>query len=221
MDCAINLTFSPTASGSTTATLTVTDNAPGSPQSVQPSGTGQVPDITLAVSSGSPASATLTASESATYKVTVTPQGGLSGTIGLTCSGGPLEATCSVIPESLNLCGSASVPVTVTMSTTVGSAIWFRPKPSADLRLWVSSLAILSALGAAATRGRRLASKRACIVVGLSVLGLALSAGCGESGASGGSGRTPAATYILTVAGSITSVTGMLQHNVALTLTVV
>ena len=45
--CTINLTFTPTASGSVTGTLSVTDNASGSPQTVALSGTGTTTNDTL------------------------------------------------------------------------------------------------------------------------------------------------------------------------------
>jgi ABC-type glycerol-3-phosphate transport system substrate-binding protein len=76
------------------------------------------------------------------------------------------------------------------------------------------------ALGATLMRGHRLALRRAWILLGLAMLGLTLSAGCGGSGASGGAAGTPAGTYTLTVTGSITSGTTALQHDVPLTLTV-
>ena len=41
-NCTINVTFTPSASGSLNGTLSVTDNAPGSPQTVSLSGTGMV-----------------------------------------------------------------------------------------------------------------------------------------------------------------------------------
>src|SRR5256885_16904400 len=41
--CTINVTFSPTATGSRSATLTVTDNASNSPQTAGVSGTGIAP----------------------------------------------------------------------------------------------------------------------------------------------------------------------------------
>jgi hypothetical protein len=41
--CSINVTFAPTSTGSQQAALSVTDNAPGSPQSVQLSGAGTAP----------------------------------------------------------------------------------------------------------------------------------------------------------------------------------
>ncbi|MFZ0962437.1 MAG: choice-of-anchor D domain-containing protein [Terriglobia bacterium] len=217
--CAISMTFTPTGTGSSSATLTVTDNAPGSPQNLPLSGTNQAPDFSLTVS-GSPASATVNAGGTATYKLNITPLGGLSGTAGFTCTGAPLEATCTVNPASINLSGSASAPMTVTVSTTARSAIWPGPKPPAAPWKWVWMLATLLALGAILMRGNRLAWRHAWVLPGLAMLGLALSAGCGGSGATGEASGTPAGTYNLTVTGSITSGTTTLQHNVPLTLTV-
>jgi hypothetical protein len=48
--CKVLVTFTPTEAGSLTGTLTLTDNATNSPQSVQLSGTGQL-DVTLSPSS--------------------------------------------------------------------------------------------------------------------------------------------------------------------------
>src|SRR5207244_2238625 len=44
----ITITFTPAATGARTATVTITDDAPGSPQSVSLAGTGIVPAVTLA-----------------------------------------------------------------------------------------------------------------------------------------------------------------------------
>src|SRR5947209_9607683 len=47
-NCVLNLTFTPTAASARTATLTITDDAAGSPQSVSLAGTGIAPAVTLA-----------------------------------------------------------------------------------------------------------------------------------------------------------------------------
>src|SRR2546426_2390385 len=47
-NCVLNLTFTPTAASARTATLTITDDAAGSPQSVSLTGTGIAPAVTLA-----------------------------------------------------------------------------------------------------------------------------------------------------------------------------
>jgi hypothetical protein len=45
-NCTINITFTPSASGTRTGTLSVTDNAPGSPQTISLSGTGTTNALT-------------------------------------------------------------------------------------------------------------------------------------------------------------------------------
>jgi len=50
-NCTISVTFTPSASGTRTASLTVADNASGSPQSVSLTGTGMAPTVTLSPSS--------------------------------------------------------------------------------------------------------------------------------------------------------------------------
>ena len=49
--CTINVTFTPTATGSRSATLTVTDNASNSPQTAGVSGTGAAPTAILSPTS--------------------------------------------------------------------------------------------------------------------------------------------------------------------------
>jgi hypothetical protein len=49
--CTINVTFDPSAPGMRTASVNITDNAPGSPQMIALSGTGVAPAVTLAPTS--------------------------------------------------------------------------------------------------------------------------------------------------------------------------
>jgi hypothetical protein len=49
--CTITVTFQPSASGTRTASLTVSDNAPGSPQAVSLTGTGTLAAVTLSTTS--------------------------------------------------------------------------------------------------------------------------------------------------------------------------
>src|SRR2546428_496817 len=46
--CTISISFTPAATGARTATVTITDDAPGSPQSVSLAGMGIAPAVTLA-----------------------------------------------------------------------------------------------------------------------------------------------------------------------------
>src|SRR5207253_1674494 len=50
-NCAISVTFTPTATGTRTGAITITDNAAGSPQSVNLTGTGAAPGVSLSPSS--------------------------------------------------------------------------------------------------------------------------------------------------------------------------
>ena len=96
--------------GPRTGTLTLTDNAPGSPHPVHVSGTGM--DFAIGVPLGSSSSVTITAGETADYTVAVTPQGGFNQSVSLSCSGAPSAAACSV--------SSSSVTPDGTPTTTIG-----------------------------------------------------------------------------------------------------
>jgi hypothetical protein len=61
-----------------------------------------------------PTAQTISSGHQAIYSVTVTPVGGLTGTIALSCSGVPLNSTCSLSPSTDNLQGTA-VTSTVTL----------------------------------------------------------------------------------------------------------
>jgi hypothetical protein len=61
-----------------------------------------------------PSAQTIPSGQQAIYSVTVTPISGLTGTIALSCSGTPVNSTCSVSPSTDNLKGAA-VNSTVTL----------------------------------------------------------------------------------------------------------
>jgi hypothetical protein len=61
-----------------------------------------------------PAAQTISSGHQAIYSVTVTPIGGLTGTVALSCSGVPVNSTCSVSPSTDTLQGAA-VTSTVTL----------------------------------------------------------------------------------------------------------
>ena len=88
--CTVAVTFTPTSGGSASGSLSFSDNAPGSPQSVALSGTGE--DFTVAPPSGSSTTATVTAGQSANYTLSVGGEGGLTGSIAFTCTGAPLRS---------------------------------------------------------------------------------------------------------------------------------
>jgi len=71
----------------------------------------------------SPESATVTAGQSASYTITVTPEGGpFDSTVSFTCSGLPEKCTASFSPESLTP-GANAVTTTLTVVTQANSAV--------------------------------------------------------------------------------------------------
>ena len=86
--CTINVTFAPTAVGARTGTLTFTDNARGSPQTIPLTGTGWDFQVT--------APATATGKSPLTFNATMTPLGGFNQSVAFTCTGAPAGTTCTV-----------------------------------------------------------------------------------------------------------------------------
>jgi hypothetical protein len=70
----------------------------------------------------SPASGTITAGQSATTTLTLTPTGGFTGSASLSCSGLPAAAACSFSPVSLSTNGSVATS-TLTITTTARTAM--------------------------------------------------------------------------------------------------
>jgi len=114
--CNINVTFTPGATGSRSATMQIIDNAANSPQTLAVSGTGAAPTLGLAVPSGSSSSATVAAPATASYTLAI-GGGGMSGTASLTCSGAPKGAVCSV-PATISVAAATASTFTVSVTTT-------------------------------------------------------------------------------------------------------
>ncbi len=222
--CAISITFTPTTSGNRAGTLTLTDNAAGSPQTISLSGAGE--DFSITASSGSSTTATVAPGQSATYSLSVSGQGGLKQPISLSCSGAPAEATCTVSPTSVTPNGSSASSVTVNVTTTAPSLAAPRPRiipPSTgepSPLLWLLALVTLASLAIAKVKpiakGLRVRLALLCVLLFVT---LAMP-GCGGGGGGGGNPGTPAGSYSLTVTGSVTSGGPTLTHNVTLKLTV-
>jgi hypothetical protein len=224
-NCTIGVFFDPTTSGTRSGTLTITDNASGSPQTVTLNGTGQ--DFSMAASGQT--TATLTPGQTATYMISVAPGGGFKQTVTLSCSGAPAQSTCSVSPSSIAL-GSSASTVTVTVATAGSSASLTRPfgRPpygGATARFaWSETACGLLGLGISMSFSGWRRQRRQGLAYGLALLcllsiGVTLSA-CGGGSSSSGGGGTQPGTYNLTVAGSFSSGSTTLTHNIKLTLVV-
>jgi FG-GAP-like repeat len=217
--CQIKVTSVPNAGGGQTAALNVSDNLAGSPQTATLTGTGQ--SFSLAAS---PSTTTVTPGQAGNYTLTVSPLNGFAQKIVFSCSGAPLNSTCTVTPSSVTLNGSASMTanvavVTAGTSASVGHFYGF-PRARSSLGLW---LAWPGLLGLVLLSGRPRGSRkrlgrllRGCGLIGILSLALAWPA-CG--GGSSGS-QTPVGTYNVVFAGTYTSGTATVTQKVKVTLVV-
>jgi hypothetical protein len=219
--CQIKITFTPTASGARSADLAVSDNAPGSPQTVALSGTGQ--DFSLAPKGS--ATATVAPGQTATYTVNVTPGGGFNQTVDLSCTGAPAQSTCTV-SSSVTLDGVNPSMATVSVVTTASVMGLTQPVNAPPIggtfSLWLEVSGILGLCALATLRGRGHA-RNPQLVCGVTLLcllsiGTTMLACGGSSNSGGGSGGTQAGTYTLTVTG--TSGAAKLTNKTNLTLVV-
>ena len=105
-----SITFSTSGSRTVTATYSGDTNYTGS--STTASATVNVGDFTI---TATPTSQTISSGHTATYTITVTPISGLTGSVNLSCSGGPKNSTCTISPSVDNLQGNP-VKSTVTLS---------------------------------------------------------------------------------------------------------
>jgi hypothetical protein len=221
--CTLSVTFDPSAAGTRTGAVTISDNAVGSPQTVSLTGIGE--DFIFTVLPGSSTSATVSPGGTATYQMSVAGQGGLNQTISFACSGAPSEATCTVSPATVTPSGSTATTVTVSVSTTAPSMA--PPVSGWKWRRWpvgITGLVVLLALTmlvvmwwVIGSRGRVSTLPR--LALGTVMLLGALGTGCGGASAVHNPG-TPAGTYNLTLTATATSGSTTLQHSVSLELTV-
>jgi len=161
--------------------------------------------------------ATVSAGQSASTTVTVSPSGGFAQTVALSCSGLPAGASCSFSPASLSVNGAAATS-RLTITTTAAAAA----AGAGPVSPWLGGGVLLAAAGALVLRRRSAtpSPRRYAWYAGVALGALALQ-GCGGGGgggggSGGGSGGTPAGTYTVVVAGSA----GTTTHSSSYTLTV-
>lgn len=217
--CVIGVFFQPTATGTQTGTLTITDNAPGSPQNIQLSGMGSSIDVTA--SSGSSTSATIQQGETATYSLAVKAEDGFTGTLAVSCENVPSSVQCTPNPTSIVLAsGTSSSNVVFTVGPATKSEL--SPYVKAER---LASLALLFGVFTVSFRRRHRELRRYLTVVLTCGLLYAMTACGGGSGSSmtqsgnPGSGTTQTQTqYVLQA--TFTTPTGN-KVQVPLNLTIV
>ena len=207
------MTFTPSASGTLAATISVTDNATGTPQTATLTGTGVAPDFALTV----PAPSQTLSSTGGSVQYTIAAAGSngtYSSPITFSVTGLPAGATAAFVPSTITP-GSASASTTliITVSPLAGAS----QPPSLFSSGTALIPAALAGLLLCCFKPRRLPALTARLrlfLLAASVFGLGALTGCG------GGFRQPSAiqpgTFTLTVTG--TSSTG--QHSTSITLVV-
>jgi subtilase family serine protease len=227
--CALSAT-SVTTSGTSTLTVTSTSTTTPGAYTVTVSGTATgvtIAPTTVALTVNAVAAtptialsgASITISspgQPGTSTITVTPGGGFTGSVALSCAVIPTNETdtptCSVTAPA-SITGTAAVTSTLTVNTTAASAELARPR----MRLLpIGGGAVMAALlfFLVPVRRRRWTTLLGAVVL-MAVIGL--SAGCGSGGSSTSNSGTTTGTYTVTVTGTAT---GVATATTAVTVTV-
>jgi hypothetical protein len=209
--CSLSVTFSPTGLGARSGSIAIMDNSLGSPQTIQLAGTGI---FSIGPGSGSPASATVTAGQTATYQLSLGPNG-FSASVVLTCA--PVaaipNANCFVSPNPVSVSGTNAPAVTASVTTTSRSGlllptrIWPFGDPSVKeprVRRWLFYFLVSLLMVMASLKFRRAPrALAAALLMGVLIAGCA---GGSTSGSGGGPTGTPAGTYHLLITASSSGV---------------
>ena len=148
-NCAITMSFTPTAAGPATGILTITDGAASSPQMVSLAGTA-VPSLNLTIAPP----ATVTAGQSATYSLSI-GGAGESGTAALGCTVAPAGPACSV-PPTVSVNGTTATTFVATATTMLRTqGVWYPHGFSLPSLPWVvAMIAVLALLSMTMSQAR-------------------------------------------------------------------
>jgi Abnormal spindle-like microcephaly-assoc'd, ASPM-SPD-2-Hydin/Beta-propeller repeat len=213
VSCTIQVAFTPTTTGVRNGTLTITDSAPNSPQTVSLAGTGVPPGLGLGVASGGSSSATVAAGATAKYSLSI-GGAGMSGTASLSCTGAPADAICTV-PATENLSVTTATSFTVSVTTAAQTAGASRPTMF-HRSPWLWALAMAGWVALPVGMSKKQFGSRYLSLLTLFLLMFLLSCGGSASGGGSNAGGTPAGTYTITVAADV----GTTHQAIPLTLTV-
>jgi subtilase family serine protease len=209
-NCTISVIFKPTAPGVLSASISITDNAAGSPQTVTLTGTGVQPG-TYSLSA---AAVSVTHGSTGTSAITATGTGGYVGPITVTLKSCTLATsptgatnlpTCTIAAPAVTF-GAGSTAGTggsVTISTTAATSALRTLEKTAP---WAGGAGAIAAAGLFLLIPTRKRKWGALLGVFMLFATLGVISGCGGSGSSSGGGTsnpgTTTGTYTFTVTGT-------------------
>ncbi len=205
-DCVITLTFRPTATGSRTASFSISSNASGNPHTVALSGEGT--DFTVGAAPGSPTTATVNPGGSANFTLSFGSVNGFAGTVGLSCSTSSPEVSCA-LPASVVVPNNVTVSVTTTLRASA-PFLGTPPEQAAfgvqrSLLTWIAALLLLGTIfrsRRARSGETRLRLRTATTLASLFLFAL-LWSGCGGGSASAPAPRTDTVTVSASSSGVV------------------
>jgi hypothetical protein len=219
-NCTVSVKFTPSAGGSRTGSLIVSDNSLAGPALVTLSGNGS--DFSLAASGTG--TATVQPGAKATYQLTFASTGGpFANQVNLACSGAPAQTTCGISPAAI-AAGSTSVAVTVTVSPTGTAASVSQPDTRSNhpmLAAWILQVPgfLLFGLVSLGSRRRKIIGRFALPALMIGIVLFSMACG-GASTAKTTPTPTPSTMSPGTYTLLVTASSGSLSHNLPLTLTV-
>ncbi|HTF65967.1 MAG TPA: choice-of-anchor D domain-containing protein, partial [Edaphobacter sp.] len=202
--CSLQISFHPSADVSESAQLSISDGAPGSPQSVSLTGKGVAPVAWAAPSSST--TATTTSGSTASYALSLASGSSFSGKVTITCTGAPQYATCTPNPSALELTTGQTASITVAVATgnaSTASAGALAPLHGTTI-VYVISLPLL---GLWSRRSRKSIALAIGILVGCVVLGCGGSSSTTTPPVTAAAQKTTPGTYTLQVTATAASFT--------------
>jgi hypothetical protein len=212
--CSLQVAFVPTSNGPRSGSLTVTDSAGNSPQTLSLTGTG----VDFALTTNGISSVSIRNGQNAVYPLLFSSAANVPGNATFTCTGMTVNSTCTVTPSSIPLGSTTTVSATVLTGVVAASPSTRSSFRKANI-LW---FAILSPFGLLILRRTRYSNLTRIAFLCL----LLFASGCGAGRTiplESGSGSNPPSGPI-TAAGTYTVVVSAtsagLTRSVSLTLIV-
>lgn len=221
--CQINVSFTPTAAGSRTGTLTVTSNATNL-SAANLSGTGLPQPTFTFTAGGSPTySVTVQRGNAAQFNLTLTPTSTFAGTVTFTCTGLPANSSCdfgtqSTITLSTNSTAqSIALLVRTATLTNRASIVRSSTEPRLAFAFWLPGL-LLAGMGA---RSKRMHGNGRLLLFSLLLLsfaGMAGLTGCGSNAGTDYTRSTQAAAGTTTF--NVVATSANVSQSIPVTLTI-